>query len=158
MKPVLYLDVDGVLWDLPRNDNGVIHSGEPIGARGVEEFIDFAHQHFAVRWITTWAMAGFMRPSTFHKLVEYTGVPRHKWARVGRSKGFRRHKHECIDVEEHKAGRPFVWVEDGLTPAEHTWLQANGWEDRYFYTNVFKDPDALLKTLAALREWIHDHS
>lgn len=146
----MYLDVDGVLWDLPRNPDGVIFQGEPQGAQGVLEFIQFAHQHYEVRWCTTWAMSGRMHPETLDRLADHTQVPRHLWARVGASRGFRRHKHENIAEEEHLEGRPFVWVEDGLTPEEHAWLRARGWEDRYYHTDVFEDPDALLKTLTLL--------
>lgn len=66
-KPVLYLDVDGVLWDLPRDVNGKHCASTPIGAKGVREFIHFALEHFEVRWCTTWAMGGYMRPETLDR-------------------------------------------------------------------------------------------
>lgn len=154
MRPVLYLDVDGVLWDLPRNPGGKIHSGEPQGARGVEEFIDFVLEHFEVRWCTTWAMVGYMRPETLRRLADHTGVPAETWAKVQPSKGWSTAKHQNIDAEEHRTGRPFVWVEDELLPKEHQWLRGNHWHDHYFHTDVFKDPDALVKTTRRLQAWL----
>ena len=74
------------------------------------------------------------------------------WRRVSYSKGWYDFKYENIDLEEHKNGRPFVWVEDELLPQEHEWLEKHGWTDNYFYTNIFKDSYSLVKTLEKLKE------
>lgn len=153
-KPVMYLDVDGVLWDIhPDAKPGDAKVAK--GANGVAEFMDFAHEHFEVRWCTTWAMSGRMHPETRDRLVEHTGVPFHIWSRVRSSLGFQREKHDNIDAEMHReTGRPFVWVEDELTEEDHQWLRGNHWADRYFLTNVFTDPDSLKKTHAKLETWL----
>ena len=158
MKPVLYLDVDGVLWDLPRDQQGHICSDQPCGARGIQEFIEFVLENFEARWCTAWALRGRMYADGLERLAEYTGISSHLWAQVFPSRGWLHHKHECIDAEEHREGRLFVWVEDDLTQPEHQWLRGNDWQDRYFYTDVFEDPDALLKTLEKLKLWIQENT
>jgi len=155
MKPVLYLDVDGVLWDLrPDASHLVSTTDNAKGANGLREFLDLAFEHFEVRWCTCWAMSGIMRPEGRETLEKYTGISFSEWAQIRPSLGFSKFKHETIDADEHRAGRPFVWVEDGLMPQEHQWLRGNHWSDRYFHTDVFEDADALVKTTARLRDWL----
>ena len=144
-RPVLYLDIDGVLWDVDQTSPAGIGYGAR-GARGIGIFVKFALEHFEVRWCTMWAPSGTLHMEGRETLAQHTGIPASTWARVRSSKGHVRFKHETIDHAEHLAGRPFVWVEDGLLPEEHQWLRGNGWQDRYFHTDVFADPDALVKT------------
>lgn len=159
MKPVLYLDVDGVLW-VVRHNVPIIAAGDPrayaMGAPGLDDFLEFAFQNFEIRWCTTWALTGHMFMETRERLAEHTGVPASTWARVRDSNGWMTYKHENIALEEHRAGRPFVWVEDTLLEEEHQWLRGNGWSDRYFFTDVFADPSALQHTTDRLRIWLKE--
>ena len=154
MKPVLYLDVDGVLWDIVEGDadraNRIPKWAGP--ARGLEEFLDYAFKTFEVRWCTTWAMGGSMHPDMMERLYGHTGVPVETWAKVQPSFGWYDLKSENVDWVEHRAGREFAWVEDALFESELQMLEDNGFHDSYYYTDVFEDSDALVKTLAKLKE------
>ena len=154
MKPVMYLDVDGVLWDVDlavAGKHGIAMEDAYKGANGLEAFITWALEHFEVRWLTAWAMGGCMDNYGWERLERYTGVPWEVWARVWPSKGWSRNKTEGIDWDEHLAGRPFVWVEDELLQGEMRFLEETGFAHRYYHTDVFDDPDALIKTHAKIR-------
>lgn len=158
MKPVLYLDVDGVLWDIQQQlkDDPTIVAADPTtfacAAKGLEDFLEYALERFEVRWCTTWAMSGHMKMRDKELLEAHTGIPVRTWAKVRDSLGWYNLKSENIDWEEHHEGRPFAWVEDGLLEEELQMLRANHFIDSYYYTDVFEDPDALIKTLAKLKE------
>ncbi len=56
MKPVMYLDVDGVLWDIQqrlKDDPTIIVAQDPTtfacGARGLEDFVDYMLEKFLLR-------------------------------------------------------------------------------------------------------------
>ena len=154
MKPVLYLDVDGVLWDIVEGDTDrAARTPKWAGpAKGLEEFLEYVLEVFEVRWCTTWAMSGTMHPNMMKRLEGHTGVPVETWAKVQPSCGWYDFKSENVDWVEHRAGREFAWVEDELCTFEHERLRAYGFTDNYYYTDVFEDSDALVKTLAKLKE------
>ncbi len=154
MKPVLYLDVDGVLWNIVEGepDRAARKPTWAGPANGLENFLEYAFETFEVRWCTTWAMSGTMRPEDMENLYGHTDVPVETWAKVQPSYGWREYKSENVDWEEHDAGRPFAWVEDELCTFEHETLRKHGFQDSYYYTDVFEDADALVKTLAKLKE------
>lgn len=153
MKPILYLDVDGVLWDIvDPPDPTAIKPYWAGPANGLEEFLEYAFRVFEVRWCTTWAMSGAMHPEPMANLYGHTKVPIETWQKVQPSKGWYDYKHENIDWDEIIAGREFAWVEDGLCTAEHETLRELGFTQSYYYTDVFDDPDALIKTTARLQE------
>jgi len=104
-----------------------------------------------VRWLTAWALGGDIKDHGRELLARYTGVPVEVWAQVKPSKGWRRNKTEGIDWPEHlEQGRPFVWIEDGINAQETQTLAANNLSHRYYHTDVFDDPNALVKTHAKL--------
>lgn len=143
-KPVLYLDVDGVLWDV---DETGYH-----GAPGVAEFMDFALEHYEVRWCTSWGTSGRLRPASLELLAEWTGVAVSIWTQVRPSRGWRDLKTETVDWDEVDRGRTFIWIEDELLPEERAVLVGRGIEDWYIHADVLKDPNALLNALAELRK------
>ena len=143
-KPVMYLDVDGVLW--------TVDDGGYSGALGLREFLEYALANYEVRWCTTWAVSGGMDRSRQQTLEEWTGEPVEVWEQVRPSLGWRDFKTGAIDWSEVERGRRFVWIEDELLPEEREVLCERGIEDWFIYTNVLEDPNALLKTLAKLRE------
>ncbi len=159
MKPVLYLDVDGVLWDIQqrlKDDPKIIVASDPTtfacAANGLEEFLEYALEKFEVRWCTTWAMRGVMHPDTMERLKEHTGVPVETWNKVHSSLGWVTFKHQNVDWNEYREGREFVWVEDELLEEELQMLRGNHALDNYYLTDVFEDADALVKTTAKLKE------
>ena len=143
-KPVMYLDVDGVLW--------TVDDGGYSGALGLREFLEYALANYEVRWCTSWVTSGDMDRSSQQLLEEWTGEPLEVWEQVRPSLGWMEAKTECIDWGEVDAGRRFVWVEDELLERERSVLRERGIEDWFIYTNVLEDPEALLKTLSELRK------
>lgn len=125
MKTVLYLDVDGVLWDFET------FTLQYHAAKGLPEFLDFALTHFDVRWLTSWTLSGKMHEPGYRDLVAYTDVPIEVWKRVNDGDRWRDSKIEGIDPDI-----PFVWVEDGLIQEELRWLDDRGWLDRYYHTET----------------------
>ena len=159
MKPVLYLDVDGVLWDIQqrvKDDPTIIVASDPTtfacAANGLEEFLEYALEKFEVRWCTTWAMNGTMRPDTMQLLEDHTGISVETWAKVQPSLGWINFKHQNMDWTEIRQGRQFIWVEDELLEEELEMLRVFQCLDNYYYTDVFEDADALFKPLAKLKE------
>ena len=146
MKPVLYLDIDGVLWNV--NSEGAF-----VGANGLEDFLSFVLDKFELRWCTAWACRGYVATDSLERLAAHTGVPVKTWKLVKASLGWRHEKHENIDLDEIRAGRKFVWVEDELSPDEYKFLSDNNWLDNFFFTDVFRDRDALIKTTEKIKEW-----
>jgi len=145
MKPVLYLDIDGVLWD-------VTETGTFKGSNGLEEFMTFAFEHFEVRWLTTWGhFQGCLDEKGLETLSNFTKLPIDLWKKVKPNLGWEDLKTEGINWPEHVAGRRFVWVEDGLLPAELQILAERGFLDCYIHTDIFDDPDALIKTHEKLK-------
>lgn len=150
-RPVMYLDIDGVLWS--------VENGEEGPAIGLGAFLHLALEFFEIRWCTAWATKGHLDIDQMMRLESMTGVPLEAWVEVQNSQPWRENKYEAINVAEHlnEDGRLFVWVEDDLLPAELTWLHENNWADRYFYTDVFEDRNALLLTTARLIKWLVDN-
>lgn len=153
MKPVMYLDIDGVLWDvdLQKVPGRIAMDDAYKGANGVAGFMEWVLARFEVRWLTAWAMKGHLDAEDLELLARYTAVPVDVWAQVKPNLGWRQDKCQGISWGEHlQEGRPFVWIEDGLTPSETQTLQANGLLHRYYHTDVFADPNALIKTQALI--------
>ena len=143
MKPILYLDVDGVLWVPER-----LTTRKP--APGLRDFMNFILLHYEVRWCTSWAISGTMSPTNLEYLSEITELPVELWLQVQPSLPWDNFKTEAIDWKEIDAGRPFVWVEDGLLPEEEEILHERSIYDWFYYTNVLEDKTALLKTWGEL--------
>lgn len=153
-KPVLYLDIDGVLWDVDVPIWELVREFLPRGANGIQDFMDFALSEFEVRWCTTWAPLGYLAQKDLTKLAAHTGIGEATWSKVQRSKGWRNYKYENLNEAEHLGGRPFAWVEDGLVPAELLWLAERDWLPNYLHTDVFENPDALIQTTEELKRWL----
>ena len=142
-NPVMYLDVDGVLW-LPTNQGYA-------GPMGLTEFMEFALANYEVRWCTAWATSGDMRTESLQRLRDMTGVPLDVWRQVQPSLGWERNKTETIDWAEVDAGRPFVWIDDELYGEDLELLRRRGIEHWCILTNVLENPCALSKTLRELK-------
>jgi hypothetical protein len=66
--PILYLDLDDTIisWE----------GGAPHAAPGATEFVDWALEHFEVRWLTTWCPSGAMSDKLLGDLSSMVRIPR----------------------------------------------------------------------------------
>ena len=146
MPPVLYLDIDGVLWDFRRPWDGI-----DAAADGIEEFIELVWPRFEVRWLTYWAPRGTMSDDALARLAGCTGIPSSVWRQVAPSQPFSGTKATGITWPEHREGRPFVWLDDDPSPADHALLESNGCETSWIPVDVLADPKALVHATELIR-------
>lgn len=153
MKPILYLDIDGVILTYKR----LTQLGPALG---LKDFMRFALEHFEVRWCTSWAISGVMSPTNLDDLANLTKLPVETWMRVQPSLPWHNYKTEAIDWDEIKNGRTFVWLEDGILPEEEEKLHELGYFHCYYHTDVVEDKNALLNTWGELVKseltWLDD--
>jgi hypothetical protein len=148
MKPVLYLDIDDTLLMFPQQCTRAWAeqwpSGEP--APGAGAFFLWALAHFEVRWLTMWCPGGVMYPASAARLGQLLAVPAEAIAAC-RGIDFREcdgwRKTNGIDWVEHRAGRPWVWVEDELLPDERELLRQRGGSAHWVPCHTSKYPHRL---------------
>lgn len=158
MKPVLYLDVDDVLIMFPpyRDEEWWENNKGGAPANGVQEFLEFARRHMEVRWLTSWATSGWMPYDRLEKLSGILKVPTVLIEGFENPMRWFNNKTTGINWEEHKAGREWFWIEDGILEEEIQMLKDKGCYDRYIHVNTSYDPDDLLKALDILKERVLD--
>lgn len=126
MKPVLFLDIDGVLipydpFQLCRPREGLIEGtewtdweehivafreGEKLVALSAEMGTQLASLDVEIRWLTTWNP----KANTIGSLL---GLPESGYAALPLPFGSRPWKlHAVKDFVEEEPGRPFIWVDD----------------------------------------------
>lgn len=134
-KPVLLLDVDGVLnlfggkapvW-YSRPVTHKVVNGYPINfPRDIPEILDRLAEHFEIIWYTMWNERA---PLDFAPAF---GLPRFRhlecdWdfgAMLSRAyPEFRLWTPKTPLIPEYLAGRPFVWVDDDTTADDERWLR-----------------------------------
>lgn len=144
-KPVLYLDLDDTILTWAR--------GKPEPAEGVREFLLWALDRFEVRWLTRWARDGRMSPDLVVDLGKLTGVEADRLREIDGLDWNEGSKLDGIAWVEHIVqGRPFVWLEDDNTGAEHrAFFGHHGFDESYRHCDVTKDPDALLRSFQELK-------
>ncbi len=109
MKPMIYLDVDGVI--LANN----LHA-----ANYADAFLQYIIKNYPVTWLTTHCMhndpktvisrlQGLLEPGTMELLPQIRGA---KWSLL---------KTEAIDFSE-----PFLWIDDDCYPEEREVLDSYG--------------------------------
>lgn len=163
-RPVMYLDVGDTLLSMHRDHMPV---GKKLPAStwrhygyappGAHDFMVWALEHFEVRWLTWWCPWGEMHPEQAERLERELGLEAGslsgvRSARFGAAVGNEHcHKTAGIAWEEHRAGRPFVWVEDWISEAERAVLRGNGFADCWIPCHVTDDPGALRRAHDALR-------
>lgn len=143
LKPILYLDVDGVILTY----KSLTQFGPALG---LKDFMRFALEHFEVRWCTSWAVSGVMGPTNLEDLAHLTKLPVETWMQIKPSLPWHNYKTEAIDWNEIKEGRTFVWIEDEILPEEEEKLHELGYFHCYYYTDVIADKNALLNTWGEL--------
>jgi hypothetical protein len=144
-KPrVMYLDVDDTLivWS-----NDVMGFGAPRAA----DFVNWALEHFEVRWLTMWCPSGRMRQEGAEELSYRFGykIAPEVFKSIRNPKGFIGQKTEAIDYDD---PRPWVWVEDMVLPKEKMFLTNRKLIDNFYPTNVSTNRVVLQKTWRLLAE------
>lgn len=160
MKPVLYLDIDGVLLDLEGlRQQDPKYGGPPtwIPSYGAKEFLDWSKEHLDVRWLTYWCTGGKLLEGQAMDLAKIFNVDVEYFSSI---EGLHWHDGRKINgffwLEHLVWNRPFVWVEDGLLPEEEHLLDEYGLLDSYYHTDIFDDPHALEKTFEKIKRWYND--
>lgn len=149
MKPVLYLDVDGVLLTFPPvlEEAGLAAEAGQLGMTAAPEaarFLRWAQQHMEVRWLTAWAQGGDMREKRVQMLadhldmnpVELENIPSLGWKQDCKPDGI-------FWVEHIARQRPFVWMDDDQMPHELTVLEDAGMLESFWHVDTFDDPMSL---------------
>jgi hypothetical protein len=136
------LDIDDTLLD---HGAGVDGGAAPPGAA---EFVRWLQRHFEVRWLTRWCPLGCLSDEQCETLALRLGLRPGELRRVRNARPFVERitsyeKHHGIDFAEADAGRPFVWIEDGLIDADRRELARRGYGDAYVPCNVTERPERL---------------
>jgi len=144
-KPVLYLDVDGVLIQF-REDRTRLHYEMHKGgfpANRVGDFLKWADENFEVRWLTSWAMHGVMRPERKLALEAILWETLPNWDNpLSWASG------EKVDGIDYKDPRTWFWVDDE-TKRDRPLLPEN-YGNRLIKTNSSVNPNALCYTALEL--------
>lgn len=150
LRPVLYLDIDDTLLTYA--------SGHPEPARGVNDFLTWALNHFEVRWLSRWCPSGEMPEPLLRDLSRMVSIDARVLASVRGADWSQSHwKADGILWLEHLAlQRPFVWLEDemGITTQEIELLSELGFATSYHYCNVTREPAALERLHRVLGAYI----
>ena len=144
-KPrVMYLDCDDTLivWT-----NSVAGYGAPRAA----DFVNWALEHFEVRWLTMWCPSGRMRREGAEELSYRFGgkIAPEVFGNIVNPNGFIDLKTEGIDFND---PRPWVWVEDGMVLKERMFLEDKRLTHNFYPSNVSRNVVALQKTWRLLAE------
>jgi hypothetical protein len=136
MKPILLLDVDGVLNVLPRK-RPVRARRIPVEIRGQTfhlqffpnkrtlRFLRMTWENFDVRWLTAWRDGA-------NAIARYYGLPER---RVIRDVGGESWKARSAASALRDWKGPVAWIEDGVDDAAKALIVERGW--RYFHCDPF---------------------
>lgn len=162
-RPVMYLDVDDTIltsndaiWEatygnLPKGY--VVPADTIIPAPGAGEFLEWATEHYEVRWLTFKCPSGVMHPWWVKTLARALKVPEEMIASIrGISFAHTFNKCDGINWEEHAAGREWIWIEDDIDQRELQILAGRGCLSRWIRCNVTEDPYALKRLHERLKE------
>lgn len=145
-KPILYLDVDGVLIRF-REDRTRMHYEMHKGgfpANRVGDFLKWIDENFEVRWLTCWAMRGMLNDYSKTRLeaILWETIPDwhnpKSWAGTGE-------KVLGIDYDDTRA---WFWLDDE-TKRDRPLLPEQ-YRNRLIKTNSSVNPNALLYSSLAL--------
>ncbi len=151
-RPIAYLDVDDTLLRHPAPDVS-------LPAPGVAAFLRFLADHFEVRWLTRWCPGGRMREDQQELLAHQLGIAADVLRCMANLAAFvDEHgapaspaKWPALDWEAIGHGRPFVWIENAITPGDRAVLEARGLLDRWIPCDVTGHPDRLAEVESLLR-------
>lgn len=133
MKPILYLDIDGVLL-----------ANETNLSLGALEFVKYAADNFEVYWLTTHCMDG----TTAHA-IEYlqraTSEDIRPWLEKFRPVTWSLKKAEAIDF-----WKPFLWFDDDCYSGERIDLHSHDVFNSWIEVDLKKYPDQMMHELRLL--------
>lgn len=143
-RAVLYLDLDDTILSWA--------DGKPAPGEGVREFLLWALDRFEVRWLTRWARDGRMEPGLLIDLCKLTGVETARLRGIHGLDWSEGTKLDGIAWAEHVVrGRPFLWLEDDNTGADHqAFLEHHGLGHCFHHCDVTQDPQALRRAHSEL--------
>ncbi len=162
-RPVVYLDIDDTLLR-SHEDSLVWYQHTPRTRRlfrpapDAREFFLWADANCDLRWLTYWAPYGYMSDRHVDYLTFLLDVPVRQIRDVrGKQWAFMQgdapNSGKCngVDWIEHEAGRPWVWVEDGLPPDEIAELRQRGAWSHFIRCNVTENPNAMTRAFAIVK-------
>lgn len=146
MKPILFLDIDGVLntWTGNMDDINPDFPNALCRVPGAREFFLWADRTFEIRWLTAW-LPGHERtmPLQFLQALSWLlGVDANRLAEI-RSAPWWDEKTEGVRAVIGNSDREWVWLEDGLSQGELQWLAETGNMGRFLNVDCIEDIHAL---------------
>jgi hypothetical protein len=145
-RPILYLDVDGVL--LRRRNQGIFDAFEL--APGCLDFLECATARFRCRWLSSRSRRGW--PDGIRRAFRAAGAalddPRWAILDLIESTVWTINKTEAVDPRS-----DFWWLDDDPTAHDRDWLRAHDREDRLIEISTDTDPGALMQLI---RLWDQD--
>jgi hypothetical protein len=154
MRPVLFLDIDGVCngWTGNEADLHPEYFGALCRVPGATEFFRWAVGRFEVRWLTAWSVnnAGAMREERVPELAWLLGVEEDEIRAVRSAPWDGTDKTTGIRAVIGESGREWIWLDDDRMERELASLEAMGATDRLIHVDCLKDVRALEKAHAGL--------
>lgn len=152
-RPIAYLDVDDTIL---RHPAGEASSAAP----GAADFLRFLARHFEVRWLTRWCPGGRMRPDQLAALETTLEVPAAELRAIVNPCSFEDLeppdgfpvKWRALDWKAIDAGRPFVWIENYITPEDRRVLAERGLLNSFILCDVTAEPRRLFDVRRILEE------
>jgi hypothetical protein len=135
-KPILYLDIDGVLL-----------ANELNLALGAKEFIKYAADNFEVYWLTTHCMDG----DTAHAIEYLARVDKEikPWIEKFKPTTWSLKKTDAIDYS-----KPFLWFDDDCYSEEQRVLKDNDVYHSWIEVDLRKYPDQMVHEIKLLKSYI----
>ncbi len=152
IKPILYLGLNGVLIMEPALKDDLWMRRWPKGepAPGAKDFIEWAKEHFEIRWLTMKIMTG--------TLYEYQAKDIGEVLELDPKLLISFRNPKSIFVSDLTMGinfdeqRPWFWLQDQLQETEERRLKQTNTFDRYIATDSHNNIEALIHSWFALRD------